>query len=111
MLCRGLLCLGVFLAFFLRSGPAAEPLADPWKAGAAEIKITPEQPMWLSGYAGRNRPAEGTVSDLQAKALVVEDPTGRRAVVITMDLVGIARDFAAAVCEQLKTRHQLSREA
>jgi len=27
-----------------------------WKAGAARIKITPEQPMWMSGYSSRDKP-------------------------------------------------------
>jgi neutral ceramidase len=90
---------------------AAEPAEGMWRAGAAAVKITPERPMWLSGYAGRTKPADGTLSDLYAKALVLEDPTGRRAAVVTMDLVGISRDLAAAVCDELKSKYRLPREA
>jgi hypothetical protein len=82
-----------------------------WKAGAARVKITPEQPMWMSGYAARTKPAEGTLIDLWAKALVLEDPAGRRAVLVTMDLVGIPRDLSLAVCNDLKTRFRLERPA
>ncbi len=76
----------------LLAGPAvraAEPGA--WKAGAARVKITPGHLMWMSGYASRTKPAEGTLHDLWAKALAVEGPDGRRAVLVTMDLVGIPR--------------------
>lgn len=89
---------------------AADP-APTWRAGAAAVVITPEKPMWMSGYATRDKPAQGKLSDLHAKALVIEDPIGRRAVVVTMDLVGISRDLAAAVCTELKVKHQLPREA
>ncbi|HEX4588413.1 MAG TPA: hypothetical protein VH120_00675, partial [Gemmataceae bacterium] len=76
---------------------AAERASESWRAGVASITITPDKPMWLSGYAGRTKPAEGTLSDLHAKALVIEDPAGRRAVVVTMDLIGIARELSMAV--------------
>ncbi len=101
--------VGVAL-FVSGAGRSAEPAAT-WRAGAASVKITPEKPMWLSGYAGRDRPAEGKLSDLHAKALVLEDPTGRRAVIVTIDLVGISRELAAAVCSELKAKYQLPREA
>ena len=89
---------------------AAEP-AGTWRAGVASITITPEKSMWLSGYGGRTKPAEGKLSDLFAKALVLEDPSGRRAVIVTMDLVGISRELASGVCEQLKAKYGLPREA
>jgi neutral ceramidase len=106
MLRRVTICVAVALAVV-----GTTSAAESWRAGAATVKITPERPMWLSGYAGRNKPAEGTLSDLNAKALVLEDPAGRRAVVVTMDLVGISRDLAAAVCVELKSKYQLQREA
>lgn len=82
-----------------------------WKAGVARIKITPEQPMWMSGYASRTKPAEGKLHDLWAKALVIEDAKGRRAALVTMDLVGIPRELSMAVCDEIKKKHGLPREA
>jgi neutral ceramidase len=102
--------LGSIALLAATTGYAAEP-ASSWRAGAAAITITPETPMWLSGYVGRDKPAEGKLSDLHAKALVLEDPTGRRAVVVTMDLVGISREVSAAVCAELKAKYQFPREA
>ncbi len=96
----------------LLAGPAvraAEPGA--WKAGAARVKITPGHLMWMSGYASRTKPAEGTLHDLWAKALAVEGPDGRRAVLVTMDLVGIPRALSQEVCAELKQKYSLPREA
>jgi hypothetical protein len=81
-----------------------------WKAGVAKVKITPEKLMWMSGYGSRTKPAEGKLTDLWAKALVLEDPDGKRVVLVTMDLVGIPRDLSQAVCAELKKKHDLSRE-
>ncbi|MEO5997051.1 MAG: hypothetical protein ABIN89_09930, partial [Chitinophagaceae bacterium] len=44
-----------------------------WKAGVAKINITPDRYIWMGGYASRNHPAEGKVTDLWAKALALED--------------------------------------
>src|SRR5437016_3807546 len=90
---------------------AGKPEVGKWKAGVARIKITPERPMWMSGYSSRTKPAEGTLHDLWAKALVIEDARGRRAVLVTMDLVGISRDLSLAVCKDLKSAYGLDRES
>jgi Neutral/alkaline non-lysosomal ceramidase, N-terminal len=83
--------------------------ADRWKAGTGRVVITPEQPMWMSGYAARTKPAEGKLHDLWAKALALQDRQGQRAVIITLDLCGIDRQFAAEVCTELEKKHQLKR--
>lgn len=82
-----------------------------WKAGVARVKITPTQPMWMSGYASRTKPAEGKLHDLWAKALVLEDTEGKRHVLVTLDLVGIPRDLSAPVCAQLQNDFGLTRDA
>jgi putative membrane-bound dehydrogenase-like protein len=78
-----------------------------WKAGAAKLAITPQQNMWMSGYGARTKPSEGKLTDLWAKALVIEDPKGQQAVMITLDLVGIDRDLMLAVQQKLHEKHQL----
>jgi hypothetical protein len=77
----------------------------------AKVVITPDQPMWMSGYAGRNHPSEGKVHDLWAKALVIEDEAGTKAVLITLDLVGIDRETSQAICKGIMSRHNLPRAA
>ena len=96
-------------AFILGSASNMAMAADGWQAGAARVKITPEKPMWMSGYGGRTSPADGTTSDLWAKVLVLQDTTGKRAVLITLDLVGIDRLLSAQLRDRLAEHYQLER--
>ena len=81
-----------------------------WKAGTARAIITPKTPMWMSGYAARTKPSQGVVHDLWAKALAIEDPTGHRAILITLDLCGIGRDLSIRVRDTIRSRHRLERD-
>ena len=72
-----------------------------WRVGVARVKITPQRPIWMSGYASRNHPAEGKLTDLWAKALVLEDAQGKRAVLVTLDLVGMDRRLGRGVRQQI----------
>jgi len=101
-------CTAVVLATLLSCGslPAAEPT---WKVGVAQAKITPEKPLWLAGYAARNRPAEGTLHDLWIKVLALEAADGKRAVLVTSDLLGWPKAMSESVCGELKTRCGLDR--
>ena len=40
--------------------------------------ITPDEPLWMAGYANRNKPCETKRHDLWVKALALEDPAGSR---------------------------------
>jgi hypothetical protein len=91
---------------------ALTALATPptWKAGFARVVITPDQPMWMSGYASRTAPAEGKETDLYARAAVLEDADGRRLVLVALDLVGVDRAVSVATCDLITTKHKLPRE-
>lgn len=82
----------------------------PWMAGTASERITPAAPMWMAGYASRNRPAEDTVSELWTKAFVLEDPGGHRVLMVTMDLIGIGRELSSTVCQRLQREYTLDRD-
>ncbi len=69
----------------------AEGRQEEFKAGLASTVITPDQPMWMAGYAARTKPSEGKVHDLRAKAIALEDAQGERIVIVTFDLLGISR--------------------
>lgn len=74
----------VLLVVFCTSlGSAAE-----WQVGMARVDVTPSKLLWLAGYGARKHPAEGTLHRLWAKALVIEDQHGQRAVIVTTDLIG-----------------------
>lgn len=79
-----------------------------WKAGLAAVKITPEQPMWMAGYASRTKPSEGVISELFAKAIAFEDAAGARAVIVTTDLIGIPRELRQQVARAVEEKHRIA---
>ncbi len=92
-------------------------LADPphphhsgWQAGTARVVITPPEPMWMAGYGARDRPSQGKIHDLWAKALAFRDPIGRTAVLVTLDVCGIGPDVSNAVRDAAKTHNGLDRD-
>jgi len=85
----------------------ATSFAEGWMAGVASTNITPEDYMWMSGYGGRDKIAEGKLTDLWAKALVLKDADGDVSVAVTLDLVGIDRDTSLAVRQEICKRHKL----
>lgn len=90
---------------------AAAPGGDSaWKAGAAKVAITPNETMWMAGYAARTRPADGKLTELWAKAIVLEDHAGHRGVILTLDLVGIDRVLSQNICNSLAEQYGLQRE-
>lgn len=80
-----------------------------WQAGLSRIVITPEKPMWMSGYGGRTHAAEGKVHDLFARAIALQDASGHRMVMISLDLVGVPKVMAEQVSVAAKTKHKLER--
>lgn len=109
------LFIAIVLPFSLLAEPppGATPLSPPtppksiapqvpanWRAGAATATITPKKPLWMAGYAARKKPAEGTVQDLFAKALALEDEQQNRLVFVTLDLIGVPQDLRHHVAER-----------
>jgi neutral/alkaline ceramidase-like enzyme len=95
---------------FLAAGPgicAAEP---DWKVGLAQVKITPDRPVLMAGYAARTKPFEKVVADLFAKVLVLEDRDGHRAVIVTSDLLGFPLAVAEPICDRIQKQTGLKRE-
>lgn len=84
--------------------------ADGWRAGAARAKITPEKYMWMSGYGGRDKPADGKLTELWAKALVLEANADNRVVLVSLDLVGIDAELSGLICARLESEHKVTRD-
>jgi neutral ceramidase len=99
--------LFTLITLWLCSLPA---LAKPLKAGLGRAVITPDQPTWLSGYASRNKPSEGKLHDIWAKALALEDDKGNRIVIVTTDILGFSREVAENIAERAQKDHGLRRE-
>jgi neutral ceramidase len=70
------------------------------RAGAGRADITPEGPIWMSGYAARTHPSDGVATRLWAKALAIESGPGHRIVIVGVDVVGIPGDITTEVAQR-----------
>jgi hypothetical protein len=105
--------LGAGLALARQLGCVKPRSAEPgpaWKAGVAKVCITPDKPVWMTGYASRTKPSEGTLHDLYARALALEARSGGRAVLVTTDLLGASASVAKQVADQCRDRYGLERD-
>jgi hypothetical protein len=81
-----------------------------FRAGAAKVCITPNEPLWLAGYASRTAPASGKLSDLYASALALEDAHGRRFVIVSIDLIAVTPTISGPAMEAVRQMFGLERE-
>lgn len=80
-----------------------------WQAGVATAVVTPRSPMWMAGYASRDRPAEGKLQDLYVKALALKDAKGERTVLVTSDLLGFPKILSDPIFESAQKKYGLPR--
>lgn len=98
----------IYIVWLLLAFPWAGEAAG-WRAGIARTVITPQQSMWQAGYAARTRASEGTLHDLWAKAVALEDEKGNRAVLVTTDLLGIPKAVSDRVRAELQKSLNLAK--
>ncbi|HWB12381.1 MAG TPA: neutral/alkaline non-lysosomal ceramidase N-terminal domain-containing protein [Pirellulales bacterium] len=98
------------VALLALSCPALPAAEFDWKAGVASVKITPERPVPMAGYAARTKPFEAVEADIYAKALALEDAEGHRAVLVTSDLIGFTAAVAEPICARIGEKTGLKRE-
>ncbi len=82
-----------------------------WKAGAASVSITPEEPVWMGGYGSRVEPSAGVLLDIHAKALALEDGRGQRVVIVTSDLIGFEKESSDRIAARVQKKYGLPRNA
>lgn len=100
-------CILFLLA--LATAGAADAGGTGWRAGIATAEITPATALWMAGYGGRDHPAEGRLHPLFIKVLALEDGRGRRALVLSSDLLGIPQSIYHHTCAALKEKLGLER--
>jgi hypothetical protein len=98
------------MKLFLMAAIGAGVLQAEWKVGAAAVKITPGESIWMAGYAARNKPSDGVLHDIWVKAVAFEDETGAKAVAVTLDLVGIRKTMADSIAGTVRSKHGIARE-
>ncbi|MBA7625886.1 hypothetical protein ES703_33320 [subsurface metagenome] len=73
------------------------------KGGCAKVDITPRTSVWLSGYGSRNKPSDGIVDELYAKALVLDDGQNKIAIV-SADLLWVPLKITAEIRREVKEK-------
>jgi hypothetical protein len=99
----------VLLIACLLAAETSARAEDGWKAGVARVRITPEQSLWMTGFAARNGPSRGKLTELYVKALALET-AGQRSVLVTSDLLGFPKPVADDICREVQKRYGLPRE-
>lgn len=84
--------------------------AQDYRVGVGRADITPVEPIWLAGYAGRKKPSEGVESKLWVKALAISDTGGSTTVIACADTIGFPRAFTEAVAERIERELKIPRE-
>src|SRR6266446_3861685 len=97
------------IVVLLQAAPRSVAAELEWKAGIATVRITPDKPVPMAGYASRTKPYENVAQDIYAKALALEDRQGHRAVLVTTDLIGISRAVAEPVADRIQSKTKLAR--
>ncbi|MFP3903906.1 MAG: hypothetical protein ACLFWB_06640 [Armatimonadota bacterium] len=69
------------------------------KIGIANSIITPENPIWMTGFAARTEPSDGKYNDLEASVVVFESGDTRVGI-MALDLVGIDEFFLVPIREK-----------
>ncbi len=83
----------LLLAFFgITAAQNRSEAKPPVKMGAAQVNITPDEPIPMSGYAARNEPSKGVHDQLFATALYFTNEK-TSLLLITADLIGYSKPF------------------
>jgi len=98
-----------FLLFIMPAGQQISAGQYLWQAGVARTDITPQDTLWLAGYASRTHAAQGTRHRLWAKAVVLQDQNGKQAVLITTDLLGFPKNIADRITDACRKNYNLER--
>ena len=92
--------------------PTTAHSAEPqWQVGLATVCITPDEPVWLYGYAGKKRfqPYESVLDDIYASAMAIQSGDTEPAVLIAADLCVLREPEATALGKVLTQKTGLPR--
>jgi neutral ceramidase len=99
----------VFIIFSVNSAYGQQAASKGWKAAVVRSVITPQEPIWMAGYGSRDHPSEGTLVDLWAKALAIEDAKGKKVVIVTTDLLGFPQKMSNRIRDRIGASWGLTR--
>ena len=79
------------------------------QVGVAEVDITPEYPIRLSGYGSRRTESEGIIQRIWAKALAIGSDADDPVVVVTVENCGLPDELTEEVADRIKAKTGISR--
>jgi len=100
--------LWVFALDIAAPSSLAEERAS-WKAGLAKTRITPDKPLWMGGFGARTNVSQGTLQELYAGALALDNGSRRPAVLVTADIVGFRAVVGKNIAERAEKQYGLPR--
>lgn len=80
---------------------AATPSQAHLNVGVAQVDITPDYPVRLSGFGFRRTESEGVTQKIWAKAMIIGDSRGGRSVFIATDNLGVPDSITRDVANRL----------
>jgi hypothetical protein len=101
----------IYLLFFsLTFSRGAAQEWQGWRAGTSAVRITPEKPIPLVGYASRTNVFTSVDQEIYAQGLALQDESGNRALLITADICTLSPTVAEPICDELIQKTGLKRE-
>lgn len=88
-------------------GPLRAAAPSSLQVGIGVRDITPEQPVWLAGYAARNRPFDAIDTRLYAQAIAFRNGAADPVVFVSVDNCEVSGEFTAPVLRTLGQKHGL----
>jgi hypothetical protein len=101
-----LICLAGRSAFGEPTAKATPPL----RVGVAQVDVTPDFPIRLTGYAARTSESQGVQEHLYARSLAIGSNARDACVLVTIDNTGIPASLTDAVAQRLAKEIGISRE-
>lgn len=84
--------------------------AQDYQVGVSRADITPDGPIWMSGYGNRNKPSEGVDQQLSVKALAIQEGKGPPLLLITADIIGFPGSVSDEIAGRIRKELNIPRE-
>lgn len=80
-----------------------------WQAGLSAVDITPEEPIWLSGWSHRTTPSKGVSCRIFVKVLAIRQPDETISILLSSDLMAYSAGFVEEVAAVAKRKFGIDR--